>query len=159
MSTGDLIMTKKLSGIALAGAVATSNQLALLSVEQAKTYFKMSIALASERLKLLTPPSDAFDIRRLECHMIELANELIDPILALNKAATQFQLDRHPRHGETRPQPTLIQACKIVFEEIQCAKDGISENIKKDAEEEDRQTVSLNIEDVNQKKTSRPSSL
>ena len=126
-------MAKKLSGIAAAKASAISTELAQHSIEQAKTAFKMSAALAIERVRLLTPESDHHDIKRLTAYMLALAAELKDPIAALDQVAEKGRIDLSFSSGEPRPKPTLRSACRVVLEEIQCARSEIRQGIEEDA--------------------------
>jgi hypothetical protein len=121
---------KILSAEKSAQAIAKAQELASHSIEQSKTAYKLCSALALERVKLLTPETDAHDIQRLSAHMHELIDSLKDPTAALARAAEKGELEFRIGWGEPRASKTMRDACKAVLLEIEGAKLGAVDALK-----------------------------
>lgn len=122
--------SKILSAEKSAKAIAKAQELAIHSIEQTKTAYKLCAALALERVKLLTPETDEHDIRRLSSHMSELTEALKDPTAALARAAEKGELEFRIGWGEPKASKTMRAACKTVLLEIEGAKLGAFEALK-----------------------------
>jgi hypothetical protein len=122
---------KILSSQKSAKAIAKAQELAIHSIEQAKTAYKICAALAHERVTLLTPDADSHDVRRLAQNMAEHIAALKDPMDALARAAETGELEFRTGRGEPKASKSLREACKAVLLELEGARLDTAETLRK----------------------------
>jgi hypothetical protein len=108
----------KLTAEKAAPAIAAVRRLWEHSFQQAETAARLMAELALERVKLLCPEKEAFDIQRLRQSMIEAAQSRQDPIEFLRRVVKDGHLELRWMPGEPRASATLRAACKTALHEI-----------------------------------------
>lgn len=115
---------KKLNQANAASLCLSASLLMENSLVQAQTAGKMVVAAAIERIRLLCPNQEAYDIGRLSDRLLADCQQLKDPLASLKSVAETRRIDSAGSFGNGLASLPLRAACRSVLAEIQAARDA-----------------------------------
>lgn len=94
------------------------------SLLQAQTAGKMVVAVLIERIRLLCPDQEAYDIGRLSDRLLADCKQLKDPLASLKSVADTRRIEPMGGSWNGLASLPLRAACRSVLAEIQAARDA-----------------------------------